>query len=302
VTISRRTFLLRAAAGSAAASLRPGAAVSALARLGDAERERVETWLRTLRSEGFTDPRAPLGSAVARAGELALGTPYEAHTLERYLAEGGRPADEPLTLRVTVFDCVTLVESAIALARTARAPDPGWERFATEVERMRYRGGLRRGYASRLHYFSEWIVDGAGRGLLREIGSTVGGVPDPRPLRFMTVHRASYAALADGETFRHVGLRERALDEVPRHVVPADRIHAAARRLRAGDVLAFATGIEGLDVTHTGVAHLDRSGTLGVLHAPLSGGVVERPVGSIERYVAGLRGCTGLLVARPLPG
>ena len=42
--------------------------------------------------------------------------------------------------------------------------------FGREIERMRYRGGKRRGYASRLHYFSEWISDGARRGLVRDLG------------------------------------------------------------------------------------------------------------------------------------
>ena len=43
---------------------------------------------------------------------------------------------------------------------------------------MRYRGGKRRGYASRLHYFSEWISDGARRGLVRDLGAELGGAED----------------------------------------------------------------------------------------------------------------------------
>ena len=62
---------------------------------------------------------------------------------------------------------------------------------------MRYRGGKRGGYASRLHYFSEWIADGERRGLVRDLGTELGGVEDGRPLRFMTSHRDSYPALAD---------------------------------------------------------------------------------------------------------
>jgi cell wall-associated NlpC family hydrolase len=299
--VSRRAFLLRSAAGAAAA-LVPHRVAAALSAVGDAERARVHAWLRVLRAEGFTHPTAPLGAAVARAGELALGTPYRPHTLEAYLAGGARPADEPLTVLVTVFDCVTLVEAAIALARTARIEDAGWERFASEIERMRYRGGRRAGYASRLHYFSEWILDGAERGLLRELGSRHGGERDLRPLRFMTGHRGSYAALADDETHLRIGIRERSLDGVPRYVLPVAGIPAASAHLLPGDVLAFATGIDGLDVTHAALAHRDRSGVLGVLHAPLSGGVVERFPGSIADYVAGIRRCTGILVARPLPG
>jgi hypothetical protein len=292
--VSRRAFLAAAASGAAGLLLPRGHS--------DPERARLDAWLGTLRAEGFTAAHTPLGPAVGRAAELALGTPYLAHTLEGYLAEGGAPSREPLTLRLTVFDCVTLVEAAVAAARTAAAGSgAGWERFAAETERMRYRGGRREGYASRLHYFSEWIADGARRGLVRDLGPELGAVPDRRPLRFMTTHRASYAALADPATFQAVAERERALDEVPRHRVPRERLADASAALRTGDVLAFATGIDGLDVTHTGLAHRDGAGRLRVLHAPLSGGVVQLSPGTLTEYVASLRGCTGILAARPLP-
>ena len=45
--------------------------------------------LRTLRRERLASPRAPLGRAVGRVGELALGSPYRANTLEEYLAAAG---------------------------------------------------------------------------------------------------------------------------------------------------------------------------------------------------------------------
>lgn len=298
--IPRRTFFASAAAG-AAAMLLPVLSRGAPLLAADPERERLEAWLRTLRAEGLTHPHAPLGRAVARAGELALGTPYLAHTLETYLERGTGPRDEPLTLRLTVLDCVTLVEATVAAARTARVPGAGWERFAAEVQRMRYRGGRRRGYASRLHYFSEWISDGARRGLVRDLGPELGGAPDPRPLRFMSGHRGSYAALADEGTFAEIGAMERALDDSPRVVVPRAQVEAASGGLRSGDVLAFATGIDGLDVTHTGLAYRDARGVARVLHAPLSGGVVQVSPGTISEYVDGLRGCTGMLAARPLP-
>ena len=51
---------------------------------------------------------------------------------------------------------------------------PTWERFGREIERMRYRGGTRAGYTSRLHYFSEWIADGEKRGLVRDLGAELG--------------------------------------------------------------------------------------------------------------------------------
>ena len=162
-------------------------------RTVDADRERLVSWAGALRKERLADGKAPLGQAAARVGELAIGTPYVAYTLEEYLKAGGSPSrEEPLALSLTRFDCVTLVESCLAIARVARAGGtPTWERFAREVERMRYRDGKRGDYTSRNHYFSEWISDGERRGLLRDLGADLGGVEDARPLRFMTEHRKS---------------------------------------------------------------------------------------------------------------
>lgn len=295
---TRRTFVARAAAGAAALLLPFPLSADGFAALGEDDRERLASWLRTLRSEGLAD--APLGRAVARVGELSLGTPYAAATLEHYLADGGSPEAEPLTLHLDRFDCVSLVESALAVARTAAAPDAGWDRFAREVERMRYRGGVRRGYASRLHYFSEWMRDGERRGLLRDLGPELGAVPDARPLRFMSEHRGSYPALRDDAAFAAIVEMERAQDCCPRNLIARDRIPEITGRLETGDVLAFATGIAGLDVTHTGFAYRSRDGVMRVLHAPLSGGVVQVSPGTVADYVNGLRSATGILAARPL--
>ena len=65
-------------------------------------------------------------------------------------------------------------------------------------------------------------------------------------------------------------------------------------------MLAFATSIEGLDVSHAAFAWRDRGGVLRVLHAPLSGGVVEVTAATLPEYVGAIRRCTGVLVARPL--
>jgi hypothetical protein len=71
-------------------------------------------------------------------------------------------------------------------------------------------------------------------------------------------------------------------------------------RIESGDVLAFATEIPGLDVTHTALAYRDKGQILRVLHAPLSGGVVEITRTTLPEYVAAIRRSTGILVARPL--
>lgn len=270
---------------------------------GDDE-ARLHRWVDALRAERLAGPDLSPGRAAARVGELAIGTPYEAFTLEAYLRAGGSPMrTEPLTLSLTRFDCVSLVESCLAVARVAAAGSPAsWEAYGREMERMRYRDGRRAGYTSRLHYFSEWLDDGARRGLVRDLGQSLGGTRDDRPLRFMTQNRDSYPGLQEPEAYRQMMDRERALDDRPRWVIPTARIPEIEPDLETGDILAFATSIDGLDVTHSAFAYRDARGVMRVLHAPLSGGVVEITRSTLPQYVAAIRRATGILVARPLWG
>jgi hypothetical protein len=307
---TRRDFC-RAAAGMAALML-PGPLAAWLGTGGTLvplpprltpDEERLAEWSTALRAAGLARHELPIGRAAVAVGEKAGGTPYRPGTLEAYLRAGGKPSNEPLTASLTRFDCVTLVESCLAVARVSgKEGHPTWAGFGREIERMRYRGGVRRGYTSRLHYFSEWISDGAARGLVRDLGRELGGTADIRSLRFMSEHRASYPALADDATFEEIRRIERGLDAQSRFVVPTKLIPQVADRIQTGDVLAFATEIPGLDVTHAAFAYRAADGVLRVLHAPLSGGVVEITRTTLPEYVAAIRRSTGILVARPAWG
>ena len=303
--ISRREMLTRSAGAAAAFALPP----SLLDSLrfpsdtpSDADKLRLQAWATALRSVGMDRRSTPVGPRAIKVGELAIGTPYEPYTLEAYIKAGGDPKSvEPLTLSLTRFDCVTLVESCLAVARAADdARKPSWSSFSREVERMRYRGGKRGGYTSRLHYFSEWISDGERRGLVRDLARDLRGVNDTRPLRFMTEHRASYPALADDRVFAEIGGMERGLDGSPRWMIPTEDIPRVEGRIETGDVLAFATSIPGIDVTHAAFAYRGNDGVLRVLHAPLSGGAVEITRSTLPEYVARIKRSTGIFVARSL--
>jgi hypothetical protein len=311
--ISRRD-LLRAAALSVAALALPGCADNAerseaaestqppVDSLVVRREERLRHLVVTVRGRGMAAETVPLGRTAAAVGEAALGTPYEPGTLDAYLLAGGSPLEkEPLTVSLDHFDCVTLVESCIAIGRMARDPEPPtWRDLGLELQMVRYRAGRRKGYASRLHYFSEWIDDNDARRLVHTLGQELGGDADMRPLRFMSEHRDAYPALKNDEVYEEIRAMERSLDGRPRWVIPTARIPEVSDGIQTGDVLAFATSIEGLDVSHSAMAFRDPAGVLRVLHAPLSGGVVEITRATLPEYVRNIRRATGILVARPL--
>ncbi len=225
-SFSRRELVRRAALAAILLPL-PRARV----RWDDPDEARLIAWSNQLRQEQLGTPPGP---AVVRVGELAAGTPYVPGTLDAYLASAGPlPNPEPLTLSLTRLDCVTLVEGCLGVARVASMDGaPSWDRFGHAITEMRYRRGQRGDYSTRLHYFSEWIADGQRRGLVQDLGPSLGAVRDERPLRFMTEHRTSYPALREQAVFDRIAAIERALDHEPRWVVAPPQLATVTGRIR----------------------------------------------------------------------
>lgn len=243
----------------------------------------------------------PVGERVARLGERFVGTPYIPRTLDP-------PGPERLVVNLRAFDCVTFVESMLTLARVvevagASATPPGADALADAYQRtltsVRYRGGQLDGYASRLHYFSEWIADNQAKGFVRDVTAQLGGIVDPEPRTFMTAHRDAYTQLADPGTFQAVADMERRLAGTPRSMIPEDRVADVQDRIRSGDIIAATSTLPGLDVAHTGIA-LWRDGVLHLMHAPLVGEAVQISEASLAARLLRLSAQDGIMVARPL--
>jgi hypothetical protein len=241
----------------------------------------------------------PLGDSIVRLGETFVGTPYAAATLDV-------PGDERLVVNLRELDCVTFVESVLALARVAREPAgqerdaaEEWAAFEDELRRLRYRNGVVAGYASRLHYFGEWIADNERRGVVRDLTRVLGGVEDDRPLTFMSAHPEAYPQLAEPANREAIGQVEAALSTRPRGRIPRERLADALPQIAGGDVLAATTEIEGLDVVHTAFAYW-QAGELHLLHAPDVGEVVRVSPAPLLEWMRLNRQQTGLMVARPV--
>lgn len=232
----------------------------------------------------------PLGEIVVALGMRLRGVPYVAGVLDA-------PAEETLLAPLDRFDCVLFVESVLALARGVQDGDATYEGYLARVEQQRYRSGVMDGYASRLHYFSDWVDDNAARNLVFDVTSDAGGVAYRPRLSYMTAHRSQYPRLASRTAFDAIADVERRVSATPRSYLPKARVRAAYDRIEAGDVLATTTTVAGLDVTHVGFATVAPDGTVGFLHASPGRGVVAAP--DLAAYLAGNRAQTGLYVIRP---
>lgn len=238
-----------------------------------------------------------MSALVARVARTFVGRPYLANTLND---AKGQEEGEPLVCRLDAFDCVTLVESSVAIARAVAGQQGDWGGYKSQLEKLRYRDGRRDGYASRLHYFSEWIADNERRGNLIDLTPSLGGHPDPRPIRFMSAHRGAYKKLANEQVYSAIQANETALSRLPRHVIPKDRVARILPLLQSGDIVAFATDIDGLDVVHTGLVERLADGNVHLLHAPEPGRPVTVSSKPLAEYIQGFKHHVGVMIARPL--
>ena len=233
----------------------------------------------------------PIGEIVQAVGEQFLGAPYVAGMLD----EG---TEETLRAPLDRFDCVLFIETALALAQGIAVQDYAYDSFLQRLEDVRYRDGAMDGYCSRLHYFSEWIRDNERRGHVQNLTGELGGEPLGKTLNFMSTHRASYPRFADNDSlFQGIQAMERDLEGTDVSYIPQDRIRDVYGQLRAGDLVAFATHIDGLDVTHTGLVYAREDGSKGLLHASTSGGVTIAP--DLQSYVENVKSQIGVVIIRP---
>ena len=235
----------------------------------------------------------PYGALVQTVAAALLGARYEEGLLDV-------TPDEQLVVNLAAFDCVLYVENVLALAEAIAREDYAWEAYLGNLESLRYREGALDGYCSRLHYFTDWIWDNSQRGAVRDVTAEIGGVPFDKTLDFMTEHRDAYPKLAsDDEAFQCIAGVEASMRGRELHYVPQDRIRDVYPYLQAGDVIATATGIEGLDVTHTGFVYETPEGGTGFIHASLTGEV--KVSDDLARYIQGNDAQIGIIVARPVP-
>lgn len=216
-----------------------------------------------------------------------LTTPYVGGTLEK-------GESESLVVNLLELDCTTFVETVLALSVTVKDNKSGFKEYLDNLKKIRYRSGRIDGYYSRLHYFSDWIIDNELKGLVKEVSCDLSENKIRLDLFYMSAHSDKYPALKNSpENIRKITEQERILSENTVCYIPKDSLAASANKIADGNIIALTTNIKGLDVSHVGFAVWDK-GQLCLLHASsIHKKVVIEP---LLKYIKDKKAQTGIRV------
>ena len=235
--------------------------------------------------KGYADES--VGDRMVRAAEALLGQPYVAGTLEG-------PEQETLCIYLTRTDCILFVETCLGLVRAARQ-EGDFEAFASELLQSRYRDGVCSRYEDRLHYTTEWARQGEKRGTVENISGSLGGVALDHPVHYMSTHPDAYARMTDVAAI--AAIEDRINAETSTYI-PKSALKKALGGIRSGDIIFFNTRVDGLDISHCGIALAEPGKPVTFIHAstvPMKVVVEEK---SLEAYVMGKKATTGIEVYR----
>jgi len=225
-----------------------------------------------------------------------LNVPYVAYTLEVN-------DDEQLVINTREFDCTTLVETVTALTRCVYQNQLTFAAFQDNLRNMRYRNGVIDRYPSRIHYFTDWILENSKAGIVTEIQQ-----PNPPftqiqtvKVNYMSQHPQSYKALkAHPEYVAEIAQMEQRLTGQKFRFIPKSEVKdtpAMREAVHDGDIIAITCNKPGLDIAHLGFA-VWRSDGLHLLNASqLHKKVVEEPM-TLYQYLQKHPSHTGIRIIR----
>ena len=229
---------------------------------------KVESWLK----EAISLPQD--SCRTLHFAKQMLGVPYVAGTLD-----GNE--EEQLVVHVDQLDCTTFVETVLALCIADKRDARSFDGFKKALTDVRYRDGVLDGYASRLHYFSDWIRNNEQMGFVKECTSeTSCAQPQELWLNFMTTHVDSYQPMKKNPALVEVmAAQEKNWQGTIVSYIPKEKLNLPPEELKIknGDILAMVTNIKGLDIVHVGFAFW-KDNHLHLLHASSSAKkVIEDP-------------------------
>jgi len=234
----------------------------------------------------------PLDELIANTARFFLGKPYVASTLEV-------SDKEQLIINLREFDCTTLVENSIALAKTIKSGDNSFDNYCRILRQIRYRNGEISGYLSRLHYTTDWIFENEKQNVFENMSLKLGGKKVMQPVDFMSTHPNLYKHLKNNPTnVREMASIEKDINKRDSYrIIPLAAIAPNEKGIENGDIITFATSIAGLDYSHMGIAYW-QNGILHFIHASSRAKQVVIETKTLLNYCKDSRNCTGISVLR----
>lgn len=249
-----------------------------------------------LLAESRTKSFASSSDCALFFGRKLSGVPYVASTLEVNKTER-------LIVNLRQLDCTTFVENVVALTFCWKSKTFSFDAFCSALRRIRYKGGEKVDYTTRLHYFTGWIEDNSRLGLCYEVQS-----PDPPftnvqrvNVNYMTAHSDKYPMLVrNAANQRGIYAIEKELSGRTYRYIPKSQIKNT-KLLRSaihnGDIIAIITNKKGLDTQHIGFAVWHNDGLHLLNASSIHRKVVEEPR-LLSEYLAKKKTMTGIRIVR----
>lgn len=240
---------------------------------------------------GVPDPGEAFGDFLARAALLKWHSPYVASK------EGDGP--EGLKVDLARFDCVSILDSSLAVARCAWLQEPTEACFVQELVGTRYRNGVMGAFPSRLHYFEDWLDNNRARYRLDERIGLLGGVLLRRRFFYMSKNRHLFPPMANSLSRNAIAATEARLSKQTYTVIVRSSIREQQSQLQNGDLVGVVTREPGRLISHAGLVVRDKHERTRLLHASSHHRRVIVTATSIANYILRRPERWGITVARP---
>lgn len=230
--------------------------------------------------------------SVLKIAKSFLETPYVASTLE--INE-----NEQLVCNLSELDCFTFDENVLALYLTKKKNSNSYADFQEILTQLRYRNNKIDGYASRLHYFTEWVRQAEKNGYIKDITLEIGGEITNKEVHFMSENQKLYPKINDGKTLKTIVKNEEKINKKPLSQIEKSKVASIESKIKEGDFIAMTSTLEGMDCNHVGIAILVNN-RIHLLHAS---SVLKKVVISEEPladYLKGKKKDAGIMVLRVL--
>lgn len=234
----------------------------------------------------------PINEIIIEIAKSFIGTDYAASTLDK-------SGTENLVINLTGLDCYTFLENSLVISRCIKSRKTSFDDYKKELTNIRYRDGKLNEYPSRLHYFSDWIFNMKKRGIVKDMTKDMDGLPYDKKINFMSTHIDSYKQLKENPGYvKEIIKIEKEMNSRKYYFIPEDSVSKVESKIQSGDLLAITTGIEGLDISHVGIAIKMEDGRIHLLHSPTVGSKVQISEKPLADYLLANKKQTGIMVVR----